>query len=276
MAKKVKVQDGKIAFSSSDPTSIVDFDINGQLVVTRNIAVGNGSNPSGVITTSPGQNLTLTPGAGSNLILRADNALLLNGKVWPGVMNDVTPGSFLGASALNSLEFYSFTLAFTNSDTLTVSQLNAAYPTIQPGQNVVGPTVIYQCVGTGTWRVLGPPTTSTVLNVTDITVSNNIVRSVATISANGTDQSTATPMFKDINVVGSALGSGVLLPPNNAGLTITVINATVLPINVYPQAITGVIDVLSPAAPFILPAGSRILFTCVSPTQWYTLNATYS
>ena len=41
MAQKIIVQDGLIAYTSSDPTQFVDFNIAGQLNVAANLNVGN-------------------------------------------------------------------------------------------------------------------------------------------------------------------------------------------------------------------------------------------
>lgn len=67
MAQKITVQDGKILYSSSDPT-IVDIEMNilGKAHVTKEITVGG---PDGIITTTPGTNLTISAGPGGALIL---------------------------------------------------------------------------------------------------------------------------------------------------------------------------------------------------------------
>jgi hypothetical protein len=153
MAQKIIVQDGNVVYQTSDPSFAVNFGINGQLNVTKDLNVGDDPLAAGTITTSPGADLIISPGA--NLRLEPTGSILLNNVAWPTGPQTTTPGMFLGVSALNTLQFYSFILAFTGSDTLTVPQLNIAYPTIQPGQSVIGPTVVYQCVSSGTWRILG-------------------------------------------------------------------------------------------------------------------------
>src|ERR1035437_1727564 len=156
MAQKIKVQDGYIVYEASDPAYDVNFNIKGQLVVDKNIVVGDSSNLSGTITTSSGQNLTLTTGTGGNLILQPTGAIIINGTVWPSGVPNVTSGSFLGASAQNTLAFYPFFAGYNGSDSLTISDLNTLYSTIQPGQSIIGPTVVYESIGSGQWRILQP------------------------------------------------------------------------------------------------------------------------
>ena len=165
MAQKIKVQDGNIVFSTSDPALNINFGIKGSLDVTKNITVGDDPSTPGVITTSVdpatniGQNLNITTGSGisgnGNLNLMPTGVLSLNSVLWPTLSSTITSGSFIGASSLNTLAFYPFIFAYTGSDTLTTTQLNILYPSIQPGQYVIGPTVVYACIATGTWRITG-------------------------------------------------------------------------------------------------------------------------
>jgi len=158
MTQKIKVQDGNIIYAATDPSYGLNFGINGILSVSEELFVGDQSATPGVITTVTGQNLTLTTGTNGNIILQPSGtgSVLINGLQWPSGSLNVTQGSYLGASAPNTLQFYSFILAFNGSDTLTISQLNTLYPTIQPGQSVIGPTVVYQCIGIAQWRILQP------------------------------------------------------------------------------------------------------------------------
>lgn len=158
MTQKIKVQDGNIIYAATDPSYGLNFGINGILSVSEELFVGDQSSTPGVITTVTGQNLTLATGTNGNLILQPSGtgSVIINGLQWPNGSLSVTQGSYLGASALNTLQFYSFILAFNSSDTLTVTELNTLYPTIQPGQCVVGPTVVYYCIGASQWRILQP------------------------------------------------------------------------------------------------------------------------
>lgn len=176
MAQKIIVQDGNIAYTTSDPsTHLVNFDIGGQLNVASNLNVGNDPMSPGIITTSSGQSLTITTGAGGNLSLSPSGALLLNGATWPIGSLSVNPGQYLGASGLNTLAFYSFIFAFNGSDTLTISQLNTLYPSIQPGQSVIGPTVSYLCVSSGQWRISSPALGYTPVNVAGDTMLGYLI-----------------------------------------------------------------------------------------------------
>jgi hypothetical protein len=167
MSQKNKVQDGYVEFKSSDSQYDLYMGVDGFLNVTKELLVGNNPASAGTITSSvdstthAGQNLLITTGSGiggsGNLSLAPSGALLLNGYQWPTGSISATAGSFLGASSLNTLEFYPFIYAFSGSDTLTPSALSAAYPGISTGQYVIGNTVVYQSVGSNIWRTLGAP-----------------------------------------------------------------------------------------------------------------------
>lgn len=154
--QKIKIQDGIVSYSASDPDAALAFNVDGQINVTKELNVGDSTDINGIIATPTGVDLVIQPGAGGNLSLVQGNgaALSLNGMQWPTGAVSPNPGMFLGASALNTLEFYPFVLDSVGSDTLTPTQLNIAYPNIQPGQSVIGPTVVYLCVSTGQWRLL--------------------------------------------------------------------------------------------------------------------------
>jgi hypothetical protein len=213
MAQKIVVQDGNVLYATSDPTQSINFGINGYLTVTEELTVGTDVLSPGLITSQPGQNLTVQAGAGGNLILGPTSSIVLNNVSWPTGSLNVTPGQFLGASSLNTLQFYPFVIAFNASDNLTVTELNSLYPTAQPGQSVVGPTVIYECVSSGNWRFLGdgnltngltfnalgtgsPPGT-TFDGSSAITVSYNTVGAPSTTGANASGT-------WGINITGSA------------------------------------------------------------------------
>lgn len=155
--QKVKVQDGVIQYVATDPTLLVDFSITGQANVSKQLNVGDDPLAAGNITTPSGTDLQIIPGNGGDLSLAVSNPGLLkfNNAVWPSGALIPDTGMYIGASAANVLQYYPFTLDFTANDALTVPQLNAAYPTIQPGQRVVGNTVIYECVAPSQWRIIG-------------------------------------------------------------------------------------------------------------------------
>lgn len=98
------------------------------------------------------------------------------------------------------------------------------------------------------------------------------------IAAAGTTQGTATNLTKEINVVSSSTAGtalGVILPGNQQGARIIVINTSSNAINVYPPG-AGQIDSLGASAAFTLPVNGKIMFIATSNTQYYTLNATYA
>ena len=126
------------------------------------------------------------------------------------------------------------------------------------------------------------------VSAVDVVASGNIsgvnfsssgyyVQSVSTgIVAAGTTQSGATLLTSEINVIATVpSNSGVLLPVTTGGLRITVVNASATAVNVYPNT-SASINSGSANAAYSLAAGSRLDYTSVSATKWYTLNSTYS
>jgi hypothetical protein len=187
MAQKIKVQDGIVVFETADPQYDVDFGISGSLNVETSaqigteLQVGNNSLAAGTITTAPGQNLTLTTGTGGNLSLAPTGNLLINNVQWP-TATSTSAGTYLGASDSNTLQYFPFILAFTGIDTLTVSQLNSTYPSIQSGQSVIGPTVQYLCVtsptpGPGKWTISQPNLGYTPVNKAGDTMTGFLILS---------------------------------------------------------------------------------------------------
>jgi hypothetical protein len=177
MSQKIKIQDGIITYAASNPSDLLKFNVNGQLSVSDELTVGNDPLVDGTITSPPGANINIIPGSGANLLLSpgiTGGQISINGISWPAGSADPTPGYFLGASALNVLEFYPFVLAYNPSDTLTVSDLNTQYPTIQPGQKVIGPTTVYECVSFSTWRILAAGIT-TLDGLSDVVITTPVV-----------------------------------------------------------------------------------------------------
>lgn len=93
---------------------------------------------------------------------------------------------------------------------------------------------------------------------------------LATISAAGTTQATATALTSDINVVTTvAAGSGVALPTAAAGKTVVVVNRGVNGLSVYPA--TGAsIDSLGANIAIFIPPNGWIEFSGASATAWYS------
>jgi hypothetical protein len=140
MSQKVKIQNGAISYATTNPAYPLTFNIAGQLNVSDNLTIGSVS--------------------------------------WPASSSPPSPGYFLGASSLNVLEFYPFVLAYNPSDTLSVIDLNILYPTIQPGQKVIGPTTVYECVSASTWRILTSGGAQTLDELTDVTIATPLVDEV--------------------------------------------------------------------------------------------------
>ena len=117
------------------------------------------------------------------------------------------------------------------------------------------------------------------INGGNITSSGFVLHSVGTgISANGTTQSTATVIAKQINVItvcSSGVNDGVVLPASAAGLTSIIINATAANLKVYPAA-SSYIDSLAMNTPFVLGPGSKLMFVAPQNTQWYSLTGIYA
>jgi hypothetical protein len=129
------------------------MDVSGQINVSKELNVGNDPLADGIITTEDNTDLILATGLNGSIHLNTTGTgnIVLNNMVWPEL--SPVPGKFLGATALNTLEFLSFILSPpVVSDTLTSSQLDVLYPFAQPGQEVYGPTVLYQKVAAADWR----------------------------------------------------------------------------------------------------------------------------
>jgi len=114
------------------------------------------------------------------------------------------------------------------------------------------------------------------LTGTDITSSGFVYVSVGTgIAAAGTNQGTATLLTKQVNLISSGTaGTGVRLPGATVGMQLILINATSVPVNVYP-ATSAQIDSLATNAPFTLGIGSRLMLVATGLTQWYTMVGVY-
>ena len=151
--QKITVQGGNILYKSPDPSYQLSVSYDGVVNISNQLNVGNSLDINGLMTTPDGLDLIISTGTGGNLKLQPTAGLLLYNSLWP--TSEINSGMFIGASALNTLEFYSYIIEFNGSDTLLQADLNTLYPSAQPGQYVIGPTVVYMCVGSNLWRVLG-------------------------------------------------------------------------------------------------------------------------
>jgi len=183
MAQKIKIQDGNIVYVASDPSYDVNFGINGQLNVTKELNVGNDPLADGTISTPPGIDLNIVPDGNLSLQPTSGN-ILLNNVTWP--LGTPNPGDIIISETLGNLNYRPLVLAIVGSDSLTTGQLNIAYPNALPGQTVAGPTVVYQCVGTGLWRILGPVTP---MSTPETFVMGLDLPPLTTISFNGVEYS---------------------------------------------------------------------------------------
>lgn len=172
MTQKIQVQDGNIIYAASDPTQQVNMEVDGKVTVAGNLVVGGNPDANGTISSPSSGNLTITTSVGGNVIIDPAGNIVLKDAVWPDGTVTPVPGMFLGVDALNALQYYAFALATVGSDTLTASDLNIAYPNAKIGQFVVGPTVVYLCVGASDWRILGPSSGSGSYNLIWTTAGN--------------------------------------------------------------------------------------------------------
>lgn len=230
MAQKNIVQDGIIVYATSDPALSVDFSVRGQANVTKQLNVGDDPLADGLITSPAGTDLVIRTGAGGNLSLQQSTGgfILLNNMQWPDGTTTPNPGYFLGSSSANTLQFYAFILAFNPSDSLTQSALNAAYPTAQVGQMVVGPTVIYTNVSLNTWRTSGGGGGSPSVPDTQIAfgdVSNQLSSSSDFTYNVGTGQLTVGPTAANTTISAQA-GRALTVSANN-GITLATTGSTV-------------------------------------------------
>ena len=173
MSQKIKVQDGNIVYSNTDPTQPVNMTVLGDANVTNQLIVGSVNTPAdGVISSGDGYPAGVDPAYYARLDIIAGNygtlnlsqssfansAITINGVQWPTGIIQPTAGMFLGATSSTSLEYKLFIIAYNPNDSLTEVDLNALYPTATAGQSVAGITVLYTCVGTSSWRILGKST----------------------------------------------------------------------------------------------------------------------
>lgn len=92
------------------------------------------------------------------------------------------------------------------------------------------------------------------------------------IAATGTNQATATQLVSVFNSVDtSTAGTGVKLPPTEAGAVIYIANSGASTIKVYPYEATSVIN--QGASASVDKDHTAILFA-VTRTMWYSINGT--
>ncbi|NBR61877.1 MAG: hypothetical protein EBT86_09585 [Actinobacteria bacterium] len=104
---------------------------------------------------------------------------------------------------------------------------------------------------------------------------NTFIASVAVVAA-GTNQATATLLTNAINNISTVgTGQGVRLPDANPGMFVIIRNGDIPDLKVYPGS-GAVINQLNVNEAFILFNDTSLQFFCISPIQWYTIDAVFS
>ncbi len=216
----------------------------------------------------------------SSTVPSSSTASNLFGGVAGNISYQTAPSTstWLATGTSNQVLVSGTTPSWTNTPVLTGTNFSGTAAALNIGGNAATATTA------GTVTTAAQPAITSVGTLTSLSVSGNatvtgrVIRSTQIgISAAGATLGTATVLTKDINVVSSVTpGQGVALPTETAGETIVVINTSGNALNVYPSIGTAAIDSASVGTAFSLDAGARIMFMCVSATQWYTLNATYA
>ncbi len=226
MAQRIVVQDGNISYSTSNPSSFVDFNINGQLNVATDLIVGNNSATPGIITSSLSENLQLMAGAGGNLKLMTSSGgvILINNLQWPTTAG--ASGQVLTTDGVS-------TLSWTNGGgTGTVTQLLAGTNISLSPSNGLGTVTISSTAGgvtqltAGTNITLTPSTglgnvtiSTTVGGVTQLTAGPNITLTPSDGLGNVTISGTPAGVSQIL------AGSNITLSPTD-GVGVVTINST--------------------------------------------------
>lgn len=165
MTQRIQVQGGKIVFSSVESDNVTPPAID--MIVEGEMTVGNDDLADGTIASSLNQDLILeSPGTGNIRLDSNLGSVFINNAKWPSSAPS-SSGCFLSSGTSlepGNLEFLPFILGNESSDTLTESELDNLYPNARIGQQVLGPTVVYQCVNPEQWRTLSGGTGSNYLS----------------------------------------------------------------------------------------------------------------
>lgn len=154
MVQRIKVQSGKVIYEASDSAYDMNMDVLGRVNVTKEVRVGNDPLADGLISTENNTSLILAPGVNGDIKLQTSGTgnIVINNVVWPTTA--ANSGRFLGVTSLNTLEFLDPIVGSVGTDSATSSYLNSAFSAAYPGQQVLGPNVVYQKVNSTQWRIM--------------------------------------------------------------------------------------------------------------------------
>lgn len=134
-------------------------------------------------------------------------------------------------------------------------------------------------VGTLTSLTVSGALSGNVISGASISASGFVISSVnSAVSAAGSNQSTATLLTKQINIVtlaSAGTGDGLKLPTITVGMTVIIINTTDVELNIYPSTGNS-IDELSSNIPFTLGAKAKLQFIAGTSSTWYPLTAVFA
>lgn len=258
--------DGFDASVASSANTVVVRDANGNIAgntITGNTVVAT-VGLTGTLTTAAQPNITSVgtlTGLTSSGNITAANIVASTG-VFTGNGSGLTN---LNATNISTGVLPAGRLSGTYSISITGAAATAATVTTAAQPNITSVGTLTSLAVTGN------------ITAANITASTHIIRSITTgISAAGSTQGTATLLTKDVNLVSVvAIGTGVVLPVAVAGMVIIVNNNGVNALNVYPNTNTT-INNLTINSPLEQSPGASLQFYATSPTQWYTLGATYA
>lgn len=239
-------------------------------------------------TTTGGANLRLTgsdssidnlkiAGTGIVTVTRTDaNTITINGSAVGGAVLDDLADVSLSVPTNGQFLRYNGTNWYNATATLGGGSVSSSFETIRvSGQ----PDVVADSSTDILTLVAGEGITITSNAVSDtitITNSSSLVSVAPSETAAGTNQATATGLTSIINnITTTDSGTGVRLPTAIPGTRILVFNHGLHMAAVYPDTSANIND-LSTDAAFPLGVGAKLEFVAVTPTQWYTMNATYA
>jgi hypothetical protein len=232
-------------YESGDNISVADITASGDVTLAVAANVSSAGSTQGTATAiTKTYNIVTTGAAGQGVKL---------------------PTATLGL-VINVYNVSGYTLKVYPSSSETIDGGSADAPveiTDDNGKEFVG-------TATGTWRAVG----SGGSNVDDFTINGaanllgSVTYGVATVSAAGTTQGTATALTETVNVVtGGTANQGVVLPTAAAGLTVIVQNTTSVDLKLYPNS-SDSIDGGTADASVTFPANTTITLTCKNATDW--------